>query len=246
MTEESILLTGATGYVGGRLLERLSTTRHKVRCLVRDPQRLVGRPGSQAAQIVVGDVLDAGSLQGAFDGITVLFYLVHSMGSTTGFEEADRVAVENVLAEARRAGVRRIVYLGGLGREGDADSAHLRSRHEVGALLRGSGIPTLEFRASIVIGPGSLSFDLIRSLVERLPVMITPRWVRSLAQPIYIDDVLSYLMAAIDAEATRGVVEIGGPDRVSYSDLLLLYARQRKLRRSVIHVPLLTARLSSL
>lgn len=245
MISETILLTGATGYVGGRLLERLAQTSQTVRCLVRDASRLRGRPGAEQAEIVEADVLEPESLKGAFDGVSTLFYLVHSMGAADGFEQADRIAAENVIKEAKRSGVQRIVYLGGLGREGDADSPHLRSRHEVGAVLRESGIPTLELRASIVIGPGSLSFDLVRSLVERLPLMITPRWVRSLAQPIHIDDVLDYLMAGLSGPTTD-VVEIGGPDRVGYSDLLLEYARQRSLRRWILHVPFLTARLSSL
>lgn len=247
MTRQTILLTGATGYVGGRLLERLVDKGHVVRCLVRDARRLEGRAGADSTQIVEGDVLDAESMRGAFTDVTTLFYLVHSMGSAGGFEDADRQAATNVIAEARRAGVQRLVYLGGLGREGEADSPHLRSRHEVGRLLRDSGIPTIELRASIIIGPGSLSFELVRSLVERLPVLITPRWVRSLAQPIHIDDVIEYLDACLGLEAASAkVVDIGGPDRVSYADLMREYARQRGLRRWIVHVPLLTARLSSL
>lgn len=242
----TVLLTGATGYVGGRLLPRLVDAGHEVRCLVRDPERLHGRPGASGAQIVRGDVLDATSLRGTFDGVDTLYYLVHSMGAAGGFEEADRQAARNVIDEARRAGVKSLIYLGGLGRAGEADSPHLRSRHEVGQVLRGSGIPTIELRASIIIGPGSLSFDLVRSLVERLPLMITPRWVRSLAQPIHIDDVIAYLVASLDVAPTTAAVDIGGPDQVSYSDLMHEYARQRGLRRRVWHVPFLTARLSSL
>jgi len=246
MPTDTILLTGATGYVGGRLLERLLAGGCHVRCLVRDARRLQGRPGTEAAQIVEGDVLQPDSITGAFADVHTLYYLVHSMGSAGGFEEADRRGAENVITAARAAGVRRIIYLGGLGRDGDADSPHLRSRHEVGRLLRGSGIPTIELRASIIIGPGSLSFDLVRSLVERLPVLITPRWVRSLAQPIHIDDVLSYLQACLEPAVETGVVDIGGPQQMGYSELMAEYARQRGLRRWIIHVPLLSARLSSL
>lgn len=247
MGAETILLTGATGYVGGRLLERLIAHGHTVRCLVRHASRLHDRPGAQHAQIVEGDVLQADSLRAAMDGVHTVYYLVHSMGSAGGFEDADRRGARNVIAAARTAGVARFVYLGGLGREGEADSPHLRSRHEVGRLLRESGIATIELRASIIIGPGSLSFDLVRSLVERLPVLITPRWVRSLAQPIHINDVLHYLQACLDLPVQQhGIIDIGGPDRVSYSDLMMEYARQRGLRRWIVHVPLLSARLSSL
>ncbi len=241
---QTILLTGATGYVGGRLLPRLTSMEHSVRCLVRDAGRLEGRPGAERAEIVEGDVLDFSTLTDAFHGVSTVYYLIHSMGSAGGFEDADRQAAEHVAKAACQAGVRRIVYLGGLGGD-DADSPHLRSRHEVGRVLAASGVPTIELRASIVIGPGSLSFDLVRSLVERLPVMITPRWVRSMAQPIHIEDVLRYLEAGLTLEESH-IVEIGGPERVSYSDLLLEYARQRGLRRWILHVPILSARLSSL
>ena len=241
---QTILLTGATGYVGGRLLPRLTSMEHSVRCLVRDARRLEGRPGAERAEIVEGDVLDPSTFTNAFHGVSTVYYLIHSMGSAGGFEDADRQAAEHVAKAACQAGVRRIVYLGGLGGD-DADSPHLRSRHEVGRVLAASGVPTIELRASIVIGPGSLSFDLVRSLVERLPVMITPRWVRSMAQPIHIEDVLRYLEAGLTLEESH-IVEIGGPERVSYSDLLLEYARQRGLRRWILHVPILSARLSSL
>lgn len=242
---ETILLTGATGYVGGRLLPRLVAAGHSVRCLVREPSRLQGRPGADEAQVVAGDVLDPNSLARACEGVSTVYYLVHSMGSAGGFEDADRQAAQNMADAAQAAGVRRIVYLGGLGGQ-EADSPHLRSRHEVGRVLTASGVPTVELQASIIIGPGSLSFDLVRSLVERLPVMITPRWVRSLAQPIHIDDVLSYLEQSLALAPESQVIEIGGPERVSYSDLLVAYARHRGLRRWIVHVPLLTARLSSL
>ena len=243
---ELVLLTGATGYVGGRLLRRLEEQGCRVRCLARRPEFLQAQAGPQT-ELVRGDVLDAASLSAAFRDVAVAYYLVHSMGSTGDFEEQDRQAARNFAAAARQAGVRRIIYLGGLGEGVDALSPHLRSRHEVGNQLRASGVPVIEFRASIVIGSGSLSFELVRALVERLPVMVTPRWVRVLAQPIAINDMLAYLIAALDLSVTGSkTYEVGGPDVVSYADLMREYARPRGLRRWMIPVPVLTPRLSSL
>jgi uncharacterized protein YbjT (DUF2867 family) len=196
--------------------------------------------------VVAGDVLKPETLAPALDGVSTAYYLIHSMGSVQDFEERDRTAARNFAMEAGKAGVRRIIYLGGLA-HGDDLSPHLRSRHEVGQLLRESGVPVLELRASIVIGSGSLSFEVIRALVERLPVLIAPRWVDVEAQPIAIDDLLAYLTAALDAPLEESCVfEIGGADRVSYGDLMREYARQRGLRRAMIRVPVLTPRLSSL
>lgn len=242
-----VLVTGATGYIGGRLLPLLTADSWRVRCLARQPQNLLPRvpPGVEVER---GDLLDADSLRPALSGVEAAYYLVHSMGATGNFEQQDRQAARNFGAMARDAGVRRIIYLGGLAEEGQHLSAHLRSRQEVGRTLRQSGVPVLEFRASIIIGSGSLSFEMIRALVERLPVMLTPRWVRVTAQPIAIDDVLAYLRAALAVENSNRslTIEIGGPDRVSYRDLMREYARQRGLRRLMIPVPLLTPRLSSL
>jgi uncharacterized protein YbjT (DUF2867 family) len=239
-----VLLTGATGYVGGRLLRRLEERGERVRCLTRRLGALA--PGRDTTMVVVGDVLDGESLHAALRGVEAAYYLVHSMGSAGSFEEEDRRAALNFANAAREVGVRRIVYLGGLGAGGDL-SSHLASRQEVGAVLAGSGVQTIEFRASIVIGSGSLSFEIIRKLVERLPVMVTPRWVRTAAQPIAIEDVLDYLLAALDVELDGSAVfEIGGADAVSYEELMREYARQIGLRRLIIPVPLLTARLSSL
>jgi len=180
-------------------------------------------------------------------GVETAFYLVHSMGAAGNFEQQDRHAAELFGVAARDAGVKRIIYLGGLGEDDLRLSAHLRSRHEVGERLRAHGVPVIEFRASIIIGSGSLSFEMIRALVERLPVMITPRWVRVTAQPIAIDDVLEYLRQALKIQVPGNVIfEIGGPDRVSYGELMGEYARQRGLRRLMVPVPLLTPRLSSL
>jgi uncharacterized protein YbjT (DUF2867 family) len=191
--------------------------------------------------------LDANSLQQAMEGVHTAYYLVHSMGASDGFEKTDRRAAELFAAAAHMQGVQRIIYLGGLGRNNGRLSPHLQSRQEVGEILRRSGVPVIEFRASIVIGSGSLSFEMIRALVERLPMMITPRWVAIRAQPIAINDVLQYLRAALDAPVSGNpVYEIGGPDQISYGELMLEYARQRGLHRLMIPVPVLTPRLSSL
>jgi len=245
-TKPLILLTGASGYVGGRLLKALQTAGYPVRCVARRPEFLAPRVGS-ATEIVKADCLDAASLPLACAGVHTAYYLVHSMGSTGDFAEQDRAAAANFGAAAYAAGVQRIIYLGGLGAAGGQLSTHLRSRHETGEALRASGVPTVELRASIILGSGSLSFELIRALVERLPVMLCPRWVRTPAQPIAIEDVLAYLLAAIELpRGQHGIFEIGGAERVSYADIMNEYARQRRLRRVMIPVPFLTPRLSSL
>ena len=245
-TTSPILLTGATGYIGGRLLRVLQNAGHRVRCITRRPEALQCCV-APTTEVVSGNVLDRESLKGTMDGGEIAYYMVHSMGSKGDFEEQDRQAAHNFGAEARRAGVGRIIYLGGLGETSEELSPHLRSRQEVAEVLRASGVQVVEFRASIVIGSGSLSFEMIRSLVERLPVMVTPRWVNVTAQPIAIDDLLQYLSAALDLKTDdHAIFEIGGPDSVSYGDLMREYARQRQLRRLMIPVPLLTPRLSSL
>ena len=240
-----ILLTGPTGYVGGRLRRLLEERGHALRCLARRPERLASRVLA-TTEVIEGDVLKPETLALALEGVETAFYLIHSMGSGQDFEQHDREGARNFAAAARKAGVRRIIYLGGLA-HGDGLSPHLRSRHEVGELLRESGVPVVELRASIVLGSGSLSFEMIRSLVERLPIMITPRWVEVQAQPIAVDDLLAYLVGALGIPlAESRVFEIGGADRVSYGDLMREYARQRGLRRLMVRVPVLTPRLSSL
>lgn len=217
-----------------------------VRCLARRPESLRSNVGPQI-EVVTGDCLDAASLPPAMEGIDVAYYLVHSMASKERFEEEDRAAARNFADAARHAGVGRIIYLGGLGDVEQALSAHLRSRNEVADILRSSGIPTIELRASIVIGSGSLSFEIIRALVQRLPVMICPRWVDVKAQPIAIEDVIAYLVQGLDLPGDTDVAyEIGGADQVSYGDIMREYARQCGLRRWMISVPVLTPHLSSL
>ncbi|NBW95343.1 MAG: SDR family oxidoreductase [Planctomycetia bacterium] len=241
-----ILLTGATGYVGGVLLPELEQRGHRVRCLARQPHKLAGKTGP-ATEVMAGDASDAADLARACAGIDAAYWLVHSMESGVDFERADRLAAERFATAAKAAGVKRIIYLGGLGADDDALSAHLRSRHEVGAILRATGLDVVEFRASIVVGAGSFSFDLVRTLVERLPVMICPAWLATPTQPIAIADVVAYLAAAVDLPPGGArIFEIGGPDRVSYGAIMREYARQRGLTRFMIPVPVLTPRLSSL
>lgn len=244
-SERRILLTGATGYLGGRLLHALLARGETVRAMARRPGFLRPRVGART-EVVRGDVFEPESLRAALQGVHTAYYLIHSMAAEGDFERRDRVAAEQFAAAAAEAGVRRIVYLGGLG-QGDKLSPHLASRQETGRILRSGPVPVIELRASIVIGSGSLSFEMIRALVDRLPIMTTPRWVRSPAQPIAVEDVIAYLVQALDlpGEESR-IYEIGGADVVSYADLMREYARQRGLRRLILPLPVLTPGLSSL
>ena len=238
------LLTGATGYIGGRLLKRLERDGLAVRCLCRNPEAL-GWRGAPGTELVKGDLLQPASLGAAFAGVDTAFYLVHSMNGGEGFEAEERSAATNFAEAARAAGVKRIVYLGGLA-QGGGLSAHMRSRGETGHVLRASGVPVIELQASIVIGSGSASFEMMRALVERLPVMITPRWVNTAAQPIAIEDVIEYLVAASRLPGTESrTFEIGGADVTSYVGVMREYARQRHLRRWIVRVPFLSLSLSS-
>ena len=240
-----VLVTGATGYIGGRLVPRLLDRGVDVTCLARDSVRLAGR--FAGAKIVTGDVFERADLLRALEGVDVAYYLVHSMSANPrDFAASDRTAAELFATTARKAGVRRIIYLGGLGVDGDELSHHLRSRHEVGEILRSAGVPVTEFRAAVIVGSGSASFEMMRYLTERLPVMIGPKWVSTRCQPISIRDVLAYLVAELDRERTGSVVrEIGGADVLTYSDMMLRYARIRGLSRRIIVVPFFTPRLSS-
>ena len=241
-----ILITGATGYVGGRLVPRLLAAGHVVRCMVRDPARLQGRAWINQVEAVAGDVLDAGTLAPALAGIDVAYYLVHSMGGGRNFHERDALAARTFGAAARAAGVQRLVYLGALGDPDTHLSEHLRSRQQTGDALRESGLPVTEFRAAVIVGAGSLSFEMIRYLAERLPIMICPSWVYTRIQPIAIRNVLDYLVVALDvAESAGQVIEIGGANVISYGEMMTGYARLRGLRRLLVPVPVLTPRLSS-
>jgi uncharacterized protein YbjT (DUF2867 family) len=240
-----VLVTGATGYVGGRLVPPLIDRGYQVRCLVRRPEQARDRlPG--VAEVVVGDLLEPATLGAAMAGVDTAFYLVHALGSGGDLWKEETEAARNFVKAAQDARIRRMVYLGGLADEGTL-SPHLATRREVGRILRASSIPVIEFRASIILGSGSLSFEMIRALVERLPVMVTPRWVSHQAQPIAIEDVIEYLLASIEIPIERSEqIEIGGAERASYLDLLREYARQRGLRRVMLKVPFLSPRLSGL
>ena len=239
-----ILLTGASGYIGGRLLPLFEAAGERVRCAVRHPSYLQPRVGP-GTEVVYADLLNPDSVRTALCGVHTAYYLVHSMGSGVDFEERDRQAAKNFAEAARLSGVKRIIYLGGLA-HGECLSSHLRSRLEVGCILRESGVSTVEFQASIIIGSGSLSFDMVRGLVERLPIMITPKWLRSLAQPIAVEDVIQYLLEAMDLPLEGSAVfQIGGKDKVSYEGIIREYARQRKLRRIMIPVPFFTPEAAS-
>ena len=247
LNQTIVLLAGATGYVGGRLIPLLEQQPVTLRCLARNPDKL-RTSVKNSTQVAQGDVLDAASLDKAFQGVHTAYYLVHLMSGSRDFEKEDRQAASNFAAAARRAGVRRIIYLGGLGDDADPKlSPHLRSRHEVGQILRDSGVETVEFRASLVIGTGSLSFDLVKSLTDRLPVMLCPSWLTTPTQPIAVDDVLAYLLAARELPPGESrIFEIGGQDVTTYGGMIREYARQRGLRRWLISVPVLTPYLSSL
>ena len=239
-----VLVTGATGYVGGRLVRALEERNAAVRCLARRPEFLRPRV-APTTEVMGGDITDAGALRDVLRGVHTAYYLVHSMASGDDFEREDRDTAQGFAAAALSAGVQRIVYLGALG-HGTGLSTHLESRQEVGRILRQSGVPTIEFRASVIIGSGSLSFEMVRALVDKLPVMTTPRWVRTPAQPIAVEDVIAYLVEALDRPpGPSEIFEIGGRDAVAYGDLMTEYARQRGLRRWIIPVPVLTPGLSS-
>lgn len=242
------LVTGATGYLGGRLVPRLLDEGYEVRVLARAPERLRDVPWFSAVEVARGDVLDVESLRTALRDVDVAYYLVHSMTAAgRGFEATDRQAAANFATEAGRASVRRLVYLGGLSPATGELSPHLRSRREVGDILLASGVPTAVLQAAVVLGSGSASFEMLRYLTERLPVMITPRWVRNRVQPIAVRDVLRYLVGAARLPAAiNRRFDIGGPDVLSYAEMMAGYARAAGLRaRLLIPVPVLSPSLSS-
>ncbi len=251
-SSEPIFVTGVTGYVGGRLVPRLLDAGYSVRCYARSPRKLDLRPWSMdpRVQIVAGDLTDETTAAEAMRGCRVAYYLVHSMDSAGShdFVRRDRALAETFARAARAAGIERIIYLGGLGEPGPTLSKHLASRREVELALGVTGIPVTVLRAAIIIGSGSVSFEILRYLIERLPVMTTPRWVRTECQPIAIRDVLTDLIACLETPATTGrTIEIGGPDVLPYSELMQITAAELGLRRRVIiPLPVLTPKLSSL
>jgi len=251
-TSHPILVTGATGYVGGRLIPALLEAGYRVRAMARNPAKMGCRPwvGNSRVELVQGDVLDLESLKQAACGCRAAYYLVHSMiAQKENFAEADRRAARNMVAAATVAGLERVIYLGGLAetREGDL-SNHLKSRIEVAEILQSGPVPTTDLRAPMILGSGSASFEILRYLVERLPIMTTPRWVRSLNQPIAIRNVIAYLIGCLEHKQTIGqTYDIGGPDILTYRDLLDIYAEEAHLRkRLIIPLPVLTPTLSAL
>ncbi len=240
-----ILVTGPTGYVGGRLLRLLASQGEFVRAMARSPRNLEVTP-SDRLEVVQGDVFQPETLRNALRGVSVAYYLIHSMGAGEEFAERDAQAARNFAEAAAAEGISKIVYLGGLGDESANLSRHLASRQEVGVVLASAGVPVLEFRASVIIGSGSLSFEIVRALTERLPVMVAPRWVHTPAQPIAIENVLAYLVEAVRKDcAGHQIYQIGGLDVVSYGGLVREYARQRGLRRFLLPVPFLSPTVSS-
>jgi len=244
-------VTGATGYIGGRLVPRLLAAGHRVRCLARAPRKLADRrwAADPAVEILEGDASDAAALDRALAGCRAAYYLVHSMvAAGEEYAARDRALAREFAGAAERAGLERILYLGGLGELGAGLSEHLASRREVEALLASACTPVTVFRAAMIIGSGSASFEILRYLVERLPVMVTPRWVATECQPIAVRNVVQYLVDALDRAETIGkTLDIGGPDVVSYRELMRIMAEERGLgRRYVLPVPVLTPRLSSL
>jgi uncharacterized protein YbjT (DUF2867 family) len=242
------LVTGSTGYIGGRLVPRLLNAGHKVRALARNPDKLVEVPWRSSVEVVQGDLTDASSLRAAFAGIDVVYYLVHAMGTSKNFVADETRTARNVVAVAKDAGVRRVVYLSGLHRDSGKLSPHLKSRQAVGDVLLGSGIETVVLQAGVVVGSGSASFEMIRHLTDRLPVMTTPKWVHNTIQPIAVRDALYYLVAAATADVPSSRTwDIGGPDVLEYGEMMQIYAEVADLgRRYLVVLPFLTPSIASL
>ncbi|MEF2978161.1 SDR family oxidoreductase [Subtercola sp. YIM 133946] len=246
-TQRTALVTGATGYIGGRLVPRLLDAGFAVRVLVRSPMKLADVPWADQVQVITADLADRDSLEGAFDGVDVLYYLVHSMGSSGNFDGTELSSAKNVAQLALKADVKRIVYLGGLHPQGVTLSRHLRSRAAVGSILLQSGVPTVALQAGVVIGSGSTSFEMIRHLTEVLPYMPAPKWVRNRIQPIAIRDVLYYLVKAADIdEPVNRTFDIGGPDILRYGQMMNGYAVEAGLhQRPIASLPVFTPWLAS-
>ena len=244
--QSPVLVTGATGYVGGRLVPRLIEAGYSVRVMVRDSSRLQGRTWVKNVEVAQGDVLEPDTLPETMKGIGVAYYLIHSMGGGANFHTRDLSAARAFGNAARQAGIQRIIYLGGMGDPNSDLSEHLRSRQQTGNALREAGVPVTEFRAAIIVGSGSLSFEMIRYLTERLPIIICPQWVFTRVQPISIRNVLEYLIGALDQiDSTGKVIEIGGTDTLTYGEMIIQYARVRGLKRWLLPVPLISPQLLS-
>jgi uncharacterized protein YbjT (DUF2867 family) len=238
-----VLVTGATGFVGSNLLPSLLDAGHDVVAMTRDADRYDPPDG---VEVVEGDLLEAESLAGDFDGVDAAYYLVHSLQTGGDFEERDRTAATNFSAAASAASVDRVIYLGGLGETGDDLSPHLRSRQEVEELLGRGSYELTTLRAAIIVGAGSISFQMVRQLVSKLPVMVAPKWVYTECQPIAIDDVVSYLVGVLDEpETAGGTYEIGGPEVLTYKEMLVRTGEAMDKRPLVVPVPVLSPKLSS-
>jgi len=241
-----ILVTGATGYVGGRLVPRLVEAGYRVRCLVRDPNRLQGRPWLKRVEVVAGDALAPGTLAEAMKDVAVAYYLIHGKQGGRLSANRDLEVARNFAEAADEAGIERIIYLGELVDPTTNLSPYLRARHETGSILRHSHVPVTEFRAGMIVGSGSVLFEMIRYLGEREPVLVCPAWFFSEAQPIAIRDVLFYLIEALKSPESNGrLIEIGGPTRLTYAEMLLGYAKERGLKRALIRTPFYAPRLSA-
>jgi uncharacterized protein YbjT (DUF2867 family) len=241
-----ILVTGATGYVGGRLAPKLLEAGYRVRCLVRDPSRLQGRSWLDKVEVVKGDALSPEDLTNAMRDVSAAYYLIHGMQGGKVNAERDLQVARNFAQAAEDAQIENIIYLGELIDPAANLSPYLRARHETGYLLRYGKVPVTEFRAGMIVGSGSALFEMIRYLAEREPVLICPAWYFSQAQPVAIRDVLSYLVDALKTPASTGrIIEIGGPTRLTYADMLLEYAQERNLKRTLIHTPFYAPRLSA-
>lgn len=246
MSQPLILVTGATGYVGGRLVPCLLERGDRVRCMARDPRRLHGFEWHDQVDVVGGDVLEPDTLHAALEGVHTAYYLIHSLAGGADYADRDRQGASNFASAAAEAGVKRIIYLGGIEPSGDRRSEHLSSRIQTGEALRDGAVPVTEFRAAVIVGSGSLSFEIVRYLTERVPVMICPKWVKTPTQPIAIRNVLEYLVEALDRPETAGrTYEIGGTEALTYEDMFRTYAKVRGLKRPILNVPVLTPRLSS-
>ncbi|MCF8105360.1 MAG: NAD(P)H-binding protein [Desulfohalobiaceae bacterium] len=249
--EKTVLLTGATGFIGGRLLLRLLDQGIKVRCLVRSAKKFEAMfPGLDGVEVMEGDPARGSGLSEAMQGVEVAYYLIHSMGSARqkgrGFIEQDRKAAENFRIAGEKAGIERVIYLSGLGEHQKELSKHLSSRQEVGKILASGSIRTTELRAGVIIGSGGAGFEIIRYLVERLPLMIAPMWVNTRCQPIAVSNVMDYLLGCLTTPETAGrILEICGPEVLSYRELILCYANIRRLKRAILSVPVLTPKLSA-
>jgi len=238
-----ILVLGGTGYVGRKLIPCLLEEGHQVRCLARDPGKLI----SNDVEAMGGDAIDEAAMDLAVNGCDSIVYLIHTMGNhSANFEELDSRIASNVSAAANRHQVKQIVYLGGLGNRQLDQTPHLRSRHKVARVLQKSGVPVTELRAAVIIGSGSASFEMIKALVNRLPIMICPKWVNVRTQPIAIEDALAYIMRSLEMRPLQSQsIDIGGPTILSYREMMLVVAKQMQLRRTIIPVPVLTPWLSS-